>query len=248
MSITHDTHDTHKSLKDSFGQYRHEYKYIVSAAELELIKTRLTGLMSKDPHTGPDGTYNIRSIYFDDYENSCYYDNENGVDPREKFRIRIYDRSSRRISLELKKKINGKCLKLACPLTLEQYNIIAKGGCVPISADNPEILNKLTLQYLMKGMKPKIIVEYDRMPWIYEEGNVRVTFDKNVRSSTELSGFFDPDIPVRCIMPPGWHLLEVKWDEFLPDFIYKNTMINNLEQTAHSKYYLCKRFSILGGK
>ncbi len=235
-------------LKNSFGQYRHEYKYIVSAAELELLRSRLEGLMEPDPHAGEDGTYNIRSIYFDDIENSCYYDNEDGVDPREKFRIRIYDRSSRRISLELKKKICGKCLKLACPLSFEQYEIISKGGYVPISKENPEILNKLSLLYLTRGMRPKIIVEYERTPWIYNDGNVRVTFDKNVRSSTELSGFFDADIPVRCIMPPGWHLLEVKWDEFLPDFIYKNTMISNLQQTAHSKYYLCRRYSILGGK
>ncbi|MCD8089055.1 MAG: polyphosphate polymerase domain-containing protein [Clostridiales bacterium] len=238
--------ESRHSLKNSFGQYRHEYKYIVSAAELELIRCRLQGLMSPDPHTGADGTYNIRSIYFDDYENSCYYDNEDGVDPREKFRIRIYDRSNKRISLELKKKINGKCLKLACPLSLEQYDIISKGGCVPVSKDNPDILNKLTLKYMAYGLRPKIIVEYERTPWIYHEGNVRVTFDKNVRSSTEISGFFDENIPVRCIMPPGQHLLEVKWDEFLPDFIYKNTMISNLEQTAHSKYYLCRRFSIIG--
>ncbi len=233
-----------KITKDSFGQYRHEYKYVVSDAQIALIKNRIEGLMILDPHSGDEGMYNIRSIYFDNFFNSAYYDNENGVDPREKFRIRIYNRSDSRITLELKQKVSGKCHKLACPLTKEQFEILSKGGSMPISKENDPILNKLSLLNITQGMKPKVIVEYDRVPYVYEDGNVRVTFDKNVRSSREIDGFFDENLPVRCVMPPGQHLIEVKWDEFLPDFIYKSVMADNLQQTAYSKYYLCRRFTI----
>ena len=85
-------------------KYRHELKYVVSAAQIPILKSRIVNLMQMDPHAGKDGIYNIRSLYFDDYYNRCFYENENGTDPREKFRIRIYNGSTDKISLELKKK------------------------------------------------------------------------------------------------------------------------------------------------
>ena len=80
-------------------KYRHELKYLISAAQIPILKTRIAAIMQPDAHAGADGTYAIRSLYFDDYANRCYYENIGGVDPREKFRIRIYNGSSARISL-----------------------------------------------------------------------------------------------------------------------------------------------------
>ena len=91
------------SLKEN--QYRHEFKYICSYGELKMLQIRLSGLMFMDSHAGREGVYNIRSLYFDDYYDRCLKENEAGTDPREKFRIRIYNHSSSRISLELKKKL-----------------------------------------------------------------------------------------------------------------------------------------------
>lgn len=224
-------------------KYRHELKYVISAAELALLRSRIQNLIPLDSHVGETGAYCIRSLYFDDYENRCYYENENGTDPREKFRIRIYNHSSERITLECKRKERGKTLKTSCPLTLEQTQMLMAGTPVPDIVSQPEVLRRLTLQMLTRRMRPVVIVEYDRIPYVYRNGNVRVTLDMNVCASTAVDKFLDAQIPKRPIMPMGQHLLEVKFDEYLPDFIHHNLNLHSLTQTAYSKYYLCRKYS-----
>lgn len=224
--------------------YRHELKYPISAAQMPLLKTRITGLMRPDPHVGADGIYNIRSLYFDDYYNRYYYENENGTDPRMKFRIRIYNHSSEKITLECKRKERGKTLKTACPLTAEQTRMLMQGKTFPIQdADHP-LLRQLLLEMRIHMLRPVVIVEYDRIPYVYKNGNVRVTFDTNISSSSDVSRFLDDYLPKRPIMPAGQHLMEVKFDEYLPDSIYRNLNLGSLRQTAFSKYYLCRKFTI----
>lgn len=224
-------------------KFRHELKYQVSAAQIEMIRNRINHLLPADKHAGPDGIYNIRSLYFDDIYNRCYYENENGTDPREKFRIRIYNHSSDRITLECKRKERGKTHKTSCPLTLEQTKWLMAGKVLPNIAQQPPLLQKLTMQMLSRGLRPVVIVEYDRVPYVYSNGNVRITLDCNIMSSTAIGQFLDDQIPRRLIMPMGQQLLEVKYDEYLPDFIYRNLQLQNLRQTAFSKYYLCRKYS-----
>lgn len=224
-------------------KYRHELKYICTAAELAMIQGRIHHLIPLDSHAGENGMYQIRSLYFDDYYDRCYYENENGTDPREKFRIRIYNGKTDKISLELKKKERGKTLKLSCPLTEEQCRMLMRGEVLPDSDEYPPVLQKLLLQMKTAMLRPKIIVEYDRVPYVYKLGNVRITLDKNISSSLAIDRFLDPTIHKRPIMPAGQHVLEVKFDEFLPDYIYQALQLRNLRQTAFSKFYLCRKFS-----
>ena len=225
-------------------KFRHELKYPVTGAQLQMLQNRIHNLVPLDSHVGETGAYSIRSLYFDDIYNSCYYENENGTDPREKFRIRIYNHSTDRITLECKRKERGKTLKTSCPLTVEQTKMLMEGCIIPDIANQPEVLRKLTLKMMMKRMRPVVIVEYDRIPYVYPNGNVRVTMDMNVCSSTSVEHFLDEQIPKRPIMPAGQHLLEVKFDEYLPDFIHHNLNLHSLTQTAYSKYYLCRKFTL----
>ena len=224
-------------------KFRHELKYPVSAAELQIIRNRISNLLSLDSHVGEAGSYSIRSLYFDDIYNSCYYENENGTDPREKFRIRIYNHSTDRITLECKRKERGKTLKTSCPLTIEQAKMLMQGRILPDIAKQPEVLRKLTLRMMTKGMRPVVIVEYDRIPYVYPNGNVRVTMDMNVSSSKAIMSFLDETIPKRPVLPLGQQILEVKYDELLPDYIYRNLQLENLRQTAFSKYYVCRKYT-----
>ena len=164
-------------------QYRHEFKYLVSAAQIPLLRSRISGFMSPDPHTGSAGTYEIRSLYFDDYHNHCFYDNENGTDPREKFRIRIYNASASRVTLECKRKEHGMTLKNACPLTPQQTQSLMQN--LPLSEAEPvsPLLRKLDLLRQTELMHPVVIVNYVREPFIYADGNVRVTFDTDISSA-----------------------------------------------------------------
>jgi hypothetical protein len=226
------------------NRYRHEFKYVCSLGQLKVIQARMTGLVPLDPHVGPDGIYNIRSLYFDDYYDSYLKDNEAGTDPREKFRIRIYNHSSERITLELKRKERGKTQKLSCPITEEQCRMLMAGQIPDLPKEAPAVFQKLCLLMRTRLLRPRVIVEYDRVPYVYPQGNVRITLDEDIRGSNRVDLFLEDQIPLRLIMPAGQHILEVKYDEYLPDYIYRAVQVENLQATAFSKYYLCRRYHL----
>ena len=118
-----------------------------------------------------------------------------------------------------------------------------QGRPLPDIAQQHPLLQKMTVQMLTRGLRPVVIVEYDRMPYVYPNSNVRITLDCNITSSKAVHRFLEDQIPRRPIMPAGQQLLEVKYDEYLPDFIYRNLQLQNLRQTAFSTYYLCRKYS-----
>ena len=225
-------------------KFRHELKYVVSTAELCMLENRIKNLLSLDSHAKVSGGYTIRSLYFDDYSDTCMKQNESGTDPREKFRIRIYNHSCEHIKLECKRKERSKTHKTSCNLTLEQTKLLMQGKPIPEISTLPPLLQKLNYLILRYGYKPVVIVEYDRVPFVYKNGNVRVTFDTNISSSTDIEHFLDEKIEKRPVMPYKKNLLEVKYDEYIPDFVYRNLQIHNLTQTAYSKYYTCRKFKL----
>ena len=222
--------------------FRHELKYLITSAQVQMLSSRMRGIAPLDSHAC-GGSYRIRSLYFDDYDDRCFYENENGVDPREKFRIRIYNGSAQRVTLECKRKERGKTLKTACPLTLEQTKRLMEGVPLGNIAQQPPLLQKLTARMLTARMRPVVMVEYDRVPYVYRLGNVRITLDTNISSCSDVGRFLEPEIPRRPILPLGQQLLEVKYDEFLPDHLYRSLSLNNLSQSAFSKYYLCRKYT-----
>ena len=113
-------------------KYRHELKYQVTDGQIQLLRNRISHLLPLDSHVAQSGSYCIRSLYFDDYDNRCLKENENGTDPREKFRIRIYNGSAEKISLECKRKERGKTHKTSCPLTQEQTRQLMAGKMQPV--------------------------------------------------------------------------------------------------------------------
>jgi hypothetical protein len=223
-------------------KYRHEIKYICNEMELAVLEGRIKHLVSLDKNATESGIYNIRSLYFDDYYNTCYNENEAGTDPREKFRIRIYNGSVEKITLECKRKERSKTHKDSCPLTIEQCRLLMEGKPLPISSEYPKVLQKLNYLMRTRLMKPSIIVDYDRTPYVYKEGNVRITLDRNISSSTKIKDFLNPYICKRPILAAGKHVLEVKYDEFIPDFLARNMELGTLKQTAFSKFYLCRNY------
>ncbi len=232
-------------------KYRNELKYVCSEADLQLLKGRIGHICKQDSHVGESGIYTVRSLYFDDLENTCFYENENGTDPREKFRIRIYNGDLQHITLECKHKCNSKNFKESCPLTWKQCDSMIKGTFIlrqedteGLSDSEAKLLRRFFLQYNMRPLRPKIIVQYERMPFVYGTGNVRVTFDRNISVSRQIHDFGEKDLVLRPIMPVNQHVLEVKYDELLPDFLYNALQIKGLRQTAFSKYYLGRKFSV----
>ena len=227
-------------------KYRHEMKYLVSDRQVVLLKERLRILAGADAHASGTGRYFVRSLYFDDFRNSCFLENQDGTDPREKFRIRIYNCSDSRISLECKRKEHGKTLKTACLLSREEADRLIRGDHIsPAEADEP-LLRKFLIWKEERLLRPAVVTDYVRYPFVYPGGNVRVTFDVNISAARAGGPFYAPDLPRKPVLPAGMQLLEVKYDEFLPDFLYQGMQLNNLQWTSFSKYYLCRKALLPG--
>lgn len=226
------------------ARYRHEYKYPLSQGQILLEDAKLSAVAKLDAHACGLGYYNIRSIYFDDYDNSCYMDNENGADNRQKYRIRIYNCSAEVIHLEEKQKYHGMTRKLSCEISRQQCESLMQGQIPSVIGDNQQVLQKLAILMQTRLMEPKVIVEYDRVPYVYrpEDANVRITFDQNIKAIREIGAFFDPDAGGRGVLPVGQALMEVKFDDFLPDEIYSLLHMKGLQASTFSKYYLCRKF------
>lgn len=227
------------------ARYRHEYKYILSQAQILMEDAKINTIAELDSYVGEQGYYNIRSLYFDDYENSCFMANENGIDNREKYRIRIYNGAKDRIKLELKQKCHGMTLKRNCGISLQQCEMLMAGRVPSDIKEDQQVLWKLAYLMETRLMMPKIIVDYDRIPYVYrpDDANVRITFDKNIKSINDTNTFLDLRVGGRGILPVGSALMEVKFDDFIPDEIYSLLQLNGLQVSTFSKYYLCRKYA-----
>lgn len=253
------------------SEYRNEYKYIIDAKEDALLSSIASGIMERDSHSDVKGRYLIRSLYFDNDSNRCYYENENGTDPRWKYRIRYYDNNTDYISLEKKSKQCGMTKKTSCHLTTNEVKLIIEGKLAQVLSQNIRDTQKIQslqnnkndqhrqnshsvlhdphgqklhmLEELVNnGMKPRIIVTYEREPFIHPAGNVRVTFDRAISSSKDIDRFLEGDYLNRPIMDMGRSILEVKWDEIMPYYIKDALNLQRLTWTAFSKFYMACRY------
>lgn len=219
--------------------YRHELKHHVAMADYYILRSRLKYLMETDPHGDENGRYTIRSLYFDNPNDKALREKIDGVDVREKFRIRCYNNDTSFIRLEKKCKKNGLNSKLSAQLTLEEAEAIISCDFEEIRQIQKPLVIELYSKMLNQQMRPRTIVQYSREAFLYRPGNVRVTFDTELKTGLFSTGLFAPDIPV---ITPGepLALLEVKYDNFIPDHVVKLLQLQSRSATAFSKYATCR--------
>lgn len=223
-------------------RWRHEYKYDITASQEGILLVKAIGLMQRDPHVREDGSYLIRSLYLDDLDRTCLNDNLAGADPRSKFRIRYYNDDTSRIRLEKKIKNRSMCRKESCALSEDECRQFLQGTVPTVTPEMAPKKQELLLEVQQRCLLPRVIVTYERIPFICEAGNVRVTFDRKLTSARETEKFLRGDYSERPVLPLGGSILEVKWDEVLPLHIKETLQMANLRQTAFSKYFVCEKF------
>ena len=225
------------------GTYRHELKYAITAADYLALRQRLRTVMQADPHAGADGRYTIRSVYFDNDRDKALREKIDGVQRREKFRIRYYNDDFSFITLEKKLKHNDLCMKLDAPLTQEEFRrMLQKPGSWMLAHPQP-LVRELFCKLRTQQLRPRVLVSYVREPYVFDAGNVRITFDSDIRTSLFQTAFADGALPaIRAADAPGDIILEVKYDAFLPEIIRQLLQSGDLRQQAFSKYGACRRF------
>ena len=219
---------------------RHEIKHEITYHDMIILRKRLQTVMKRDSYA-KDDIYKIRSLYFDNISDKALREKIDGVNHREKFRIRYYNDDTSFIRLEKKSKKSGLGNKQMAPLTLEEAQKIIDGDYEWMKSckDRPLILELYT-KMVLQGLRPKTIVDYTREPFTFDAGNVRVTLDYNIRTGLKCTDFLNSD----CITIPAGDtntiILEVKWDNYLPEIIKDIVQLEGRRGAAFSKYAISR--------
>ena len=222
-------------------QFRHEIKHELNLMDMLILRQRLSAVMQRDPHA-VDGKYEIRSLYFDNADDKALREKIDGASIREKYRIRLYNRNASVIHLERKFKYDSLGYKDSASLTEEEARRIVNGDTSWMVFSGNEVILGFYTRIQNEGLKPKVIVDYVREPFIYGPGNVRVTLDYDIRTGLSCTDFLNPD----CPMIPSKEspiILEVKWDNYLPDIIRDAVQLGNRRNCAFSKFAACRMYA-----
>jgi hypothetical protein len=219
-------------------EFRQELKFRLNARDYTLIKMRLDAVMKKDPHVNSKGYYLIRSLYFDDIWNTAYNLKMYGIKEREKYRIRTYNHTEDIIHLERKRKSGEYISKQSTVLTKTEVQKILSGQYNFLQETDDALKNIFYYQLTSRHLRPRVIVEFDREPFIFESGEVRITLDKNIRAGTLGFNLFDWEMPMINVEDQTSALMEVKYTSFLPSHIRKLLPARSADFTAFSKYIL----------
>ena len=221
---------------------RHELKYSINTMQYELLRTKLRAVLKADPHTGPDGRYHIRSLYFDDMRNTALFDKQGGVQRRKKYRMRIYNLDDSLVKLERKSKLDNYISKEMVCLTREDAERILNGDVSFLSTSENRLLRAFYLEYQRNRLRPNVLVDYYREAYVYPIGNVRITFDMGLHTGLDCVKLFDfraftvevDDYPI---------ILEIKYDNMLPDMV-KGLLPGTIQpRSAIGKFVSCKRYT-----
>lgn len=219
-------------------KFRHEFKHEISECDYLVLKSRLWAVAKPDEN-GDNGKYNIRSLYFDNIYDTALREKLDGVNYREKFRIRSYNNDAEFIRLEKKSKINGLCNKVSAEITADEVDKIIMGDTEFMKTSEKPLIRELYLKMQTKGLLPKTLVDYTREAFTFPTGNVRITLDSNIKTGLSSNDFLNPD----CVTIPAGDkvtILEVKWDEFLPDVMRDIVQLKGRKSSAFSKYAACR--------
>ena len=223
--------------------YRHELKFSIPYTEYLAMRSRLRQVMKTDPHASENGSYQIRSIYFDNNDDKALREKNDGLEKREKFRIRYYNDDFSFITLEKKMKIGNLCLKYDAQITEEECRKILRGETDWMKEHPQELVKELYAKMRYQRLKPRVLVSYVREPYVYPAGHVRVTFDSQIRTSLFHQEFLTKEVAdISATDTPQDMILEVKYDAFLPEVIQDLIQVKNIRQQAFSKYGISRRF------
>ncbi len=215
-------------------QGRHELKYIINYFDHLELSLKLRTVLKSDNNSNEKGIYKIRSLYFDNYMDKALKEKVDGLNHREKFRIRYYNDNIDFIRLEKKSKINGICYKVSEKITYDECNKLLSGDKEFLKNPNKPLFIELYTKMMYQNLLPKNIVDYTREAYIYNAGNVRITIDSDIRSSNNIKDFFNFSLPTVQIL--NARILEVKYDNYLSDNIKFITGLKNRQVTSFSKY------------
>jgi len=222
---------------------RQEYKYFINNADVYKLSTILESLMKLDKNADfKTKEYTVTSLYFETPNDDDLNEKLDGLLIREKHRIRLYNHSHSAIKLETKKRNGTVIAKDSTQIEINNALDLVNGFCDP-SAFDDELAKLITIKLKSKVYKPRVIVEYDRQAYYLPYGNIRITFDKNLRTYNTHTNLFElNNIAKSPVLLNNNQILEVKFGEKLPSYLTDVLESVPSIRSSISKYVLCQRF------
>lgn len=213
---------------------RHELKLYINYTDILQLRSRLPFVAGLDENATDGKGYRVKSLYFDNYNDKVLKEKIDGVNEREKFRLRLYNNDTALIRLEKKSKKNGLCFKESAIITADECTRLLDGDLSVLKENGNQLCHELYAKMHCQLLRPKNIVDYHREAYVYPIGNVRITLDYDIRASNNVQDFLKSDpVPVPIT---GVYLLEVKYDSFLPEIIRGVISLSSRRSTSFSKY------------
>ncbi|WP_438348669.1 polyphosphate polymerase domain-containing protein [Paenibacillus sp. FA6] len=224
-------------------KFRNEFKYYLHTHEYVALRYKMSQILKMDDYSIDGEGYGIRSLYFDGAHDHSLYDKNNGVFNRDKYRIRIYNGSDDRITLERKSKYGDFVCKDGAALTRTEYDAILSGDADVLQGKADSLLKEFHNALVHRSYRPVVIVDYTREAYVYEFGNVRITFDKRLSAGIGTYNLFDDNLVLEEAITDPMTIMEVKYDSFLPDFIRKVVQPEGYVRSSISKYVICREIN-----
>lgn len=219
---------------------RSELKFGITYVDYQLLKMKLRHIMQLDRNAGRNGRYSIRSCYFDNFSNKVMHEKKEGFLNRDKYRVRIYNKSDAIIHLERKSKRNNQTYKSKCTMTKKEFDRMRLNDFDWMQNDERSLMQDLYKDIQLYQLKPTTVVDYEREAYVYEHGNVRITFDCKVQTSLQNTDMFNKQLPMVDVLEPNEVILEVKYDSYLPSVIKMLLQGIHTRHEAYSKYQLSR--------
>ncbi len=221
---------------------RSELKHFINFSDYLAIRNRLKFIASYDTNADKNGEYTVRSLYFENYNNKVLAEKALGTDHREKYRIRLYNNNHKLIKLEKKIKKDRFTTKFSKEITKSQCNDLINCSYDFLSHSNIPLFNDFFSKIKNDMLRPRTIIEYKRQAFFYPYGNVRITFDMDIKTALGSVDILNPELVLVSSLERNQIILEVKYDRFLPQIISDCIQLNERRQISASKYALGRQY------
>ncbi len=224
---------------------RHELKYYISQSQYQVLSRVLKTTLQPDRHGDENNEYHIRSLYFDTVYNTALAEKIAGVADRNKYRIRIYNCSDSIIRMECKSKINTYISKRGVAIDRDLCEQLIAADPTGLENSSSGLLRDVFREMRLRLLRPVVVVDYVREAYTHPVEEVRITFDKQLRSGLGSTDIFNKNLPVVPPLPnPDQIILEVKFNRLLPTYISQllSSAAGWASRNAISKYTICRQY------
>ena len=229
---------------------RREFKYLVPVEMATDMAKAISSVCSLDPFAGADGSYDIRSLYFDTNQLGLYWANEREEMNRFKLRVRTYPPATSQVWLEVKARSGDSIYKTRASLPYDTWSTLAQNPSETLlsteSSQNRKMLERFLYHLHAHLLEPAMLVQYRREAYFSRvDDYARVTFDRAIQCQEQTQWSLEAtpahwravDHPVQTRTRAPMCIVELKFGSMVPRWM--NVLIQNFELIRYSFSKYC---------